>query len=155
MSNRISKFNPLTEPEFNQNTFSDWFDWWYEYNQWLNEWLDDLETKPPTFPPPVCRPERVTINGKCFEKICTPTGPLLQHCYFGDILHDKPLIKAIRITDKGYQVDVQSKKGVQSFFVKYKDIKLRHLGLALIHEKPLPNINILKVRSSFWKTIIG
>ena len=140
----------LNEPPFDEEHFSEWFDW---FDDCMSGSVD-VPGLPDPPPPPPCRPRRtVVVHGVCYEIVCTIDGPELRPCLENPqtVLTNTILIIAIRITNKGFVVQTQSSKGIKTDTVKHGMTRLKHLGAALIYKKPLPGADLKKITKVFWK----
>jgi hypothetical protein len=140
----------LNEPPFDEEHFSEWFDWFDGCMSGNND-VPGLPDPPPI---PPCRPRRtVIVHGACYEIVCTIDGPELRPCPENPqpVLTGSILIIAIRITNKGFVVQTLSSKGIKTDTVKQGKTRLKHLGAALIYKKPLPAADVKKIPKIFWK----
>jgi len=136
----------INEPNFEDNP-SGWFDWFDDCMSGENG-----NHEPPPIP---CRPGRYSVNGKCWQIVCTTDGTELRPCFTTPIPPNinSVIVTAVCITNNGFLVQTQSAKGLKTDKIKHGKIRLKHIAAALIYKKPLPNPEIKKVASTFWEGI--
>ena len=140
----------LNEPDFEDDP-SGWFDWYDDCASGADPVAEPPQ--PPSLPP--CRPRHYTVNGKCWEVVCTNEGPEIRPCLKTPVPPNLTAIEilAIRIANDGFHVQTLSKGGLLMEKIKHGKIKLKHLGAAMIFKQALPELSIKKIKPDFWQKL--
>lgn len=149
-----------TEDQY-KDAFTDYLEGWFE---WWGGCITDVapeEPVPPgpgdTEPPqPPCIPARWITGGQCWERICTPDGPVIRRCErngpVGPVVGDAPRIESIRLGTAGFVVEVVTAPDDKSVkqSVSPKMMKLVPLVRAMFHGSQLPSGELSDVPEEFW-----